>query len=174
MDAYDIGQSVGSVIAIGFQLVLPFVWGFLGRKMVRDKGYPDNMNHGFAWGFWLGIIGIIVVACKQPYVDPNAMYYGYQNGQYPQNGYPQRGYQNGQYPQGGYQNGQYPQNGYPQGGYQNGQYPQGGYPNGQGYQDQYNAQPRQSQSTIAWKCSSCGYDNEPLSKICEFCGAMRK
>ncbi len=36
------------------------VFGCITQAMSEEKGYET----GFAWGFWLGIIGIIVVACK--------------------------------------------------------------------------------------------------------------
>lgn len=41
---------------IGVQCIL----GSITRSMNRDKGYDG----GFAWGFFLGIIGIIVVAIR--------------------------------------------------------------------------------------------------------------
>lgn len=34
--------------------------GAISKHINENKGYVG----GFAWGFWLGIIGIIVVACK--------------------------------------------------------------------------------------------------------------
>ena len=78
------------IFAVGFAAVylliilgMPFVWGFVCRKIVSDKGYPGNMNHGFLWGFFLGLIGVIVCACKQNYVDPML----YMNNMYPR--YPQ-------------------------------------------------------------------------------------
>ncbi|MDE6678156.1 MAG: hypothetical protein K2K02_03850 [Ruminococcus sp.] len=36
------------------------IWGLITRAISKSKGYKG----GFAWGFWLGIIGLIVVACK--------------------------------------------------------------------------------------------------------------
>ncbi len=41
-------------------LIMAVIFGFITKSMNEDKGYEG----GFAWGFWLGIIGIIVVACK--------------------------------------------------------------------------------------------------------------
>lgn len=41
---------------VGIQCAL----GSITRSMNRDKGYDD----GFAWGFFLGVIGIIVVAVR--------------------------------------------------------------------------------------------------------------
>ena len=40
------------LVAIGF--------GLITRYINKSKGYEG----GFAWGFWLAFIGIIVVACK--------------------------------------------------------------------------------------------------------------
>ena len=42
------------------QIVIACVWGFVTKCINEDKGYEG----GFAWGFWLGFIGVIVVACK--------------------------------------------------------------------------------------------------------------
>ena len=36
------------------------IFGSITRSMNRDKGYDG----GFAWGFFLGVIGIIVVAVR--------------------------------------------------------------------------------------------------------------
>lgn len=44
------------------------IFGFVCRAIVAGKGYTSEngyTNHGFAWGFWLGIIGVIVCACKR-------------------------------------------------------------------------------------------------------------
>lgn len=41
-------------------LILAVIYGTVTKYMNEGKGYTG----GFAWGFWLGIIGIIVVACK--------------------------------------------------------------------------------------------------------------
>ncbi len=43
-------------------LVMCIIFGCITRKINMNKGYDG----GFAWGFWLGIIGIIVVAVRQP------------------------------------------------------------------------------------------------------------
>ena len=37
------------------------IFGLITKKINTDKGYDG----GFGWGFWLGAIGIIVVACRQ-------------------------------------------------------------------------------------------------------------
>lgn len=49
---------VPSVVTI----VMACVFGTITKRMNEEKGYYG----GFAWGFWLGVIGIIVVACRQP------------------------------------------------------------------------------------------------------------
>ena len=46
------------VIGIGVGCVC----GVVTKSINESKGYDG----GFAWGFWLGVIGIIVVACRQP------------------------------------------------------------------------------------------------------------
>lgn len=53
------GYFIGSLIGTTIMCV---VFGFISRYINESKGYDG----GFAWGFWLGVIGIIVVACKQP------------------------------------------------------------------------------------------------------------
>ena len=44
------------VVVIGIAIV----FGLITKHMNENKGYTG----GFAWGFFLGLIGIIVVACK--------------------------------------------------------------------------------------------------------------
>ncbi|MDE6426262.1 MAG: hypothetical protein K2K89_09040 [Ruminococcus sp.] len=41
-------------------LIQALIWGFITKTILKNKGYKG----GFAWGFLLGIIGVIVVACK--------------------------------------------------------------------------------------------------------------
>lgn len=41
-------------------IVICCIFGTITKNMNEEKGYYG----GFAWGFWLGIIGIIVIACK--------------------------------------------------------------------------------------------------------------
>lgn len=55
---YIVGGLVGCI-----------VFGLICRAIVKSKGYEGSDNHGFAWGFWLGIIGLIVCACKPNYLD---------------------------------------------------------------------------------------------------------
>jgi hypothetical protein len=52
------------IVYIIFALIVGIVFGFVCRAIVRNKGYDAADNHGFAWGFWLGIIGLIVCASK--------------------------------------------------------------------------------------------------------------
>lgn len=51
------GYCIGGIIS-------GLICGAIGRIIVSSKGYDDSDNHGFAWGFWLGLIGLIVCACK--------------------------------------------------------------------------------------------------------------
>lgn len=49
--------------AIGYffgVLIVSIIFGLITKHINESKGYTG----GFAWGFWLNIIGIIVVACK--------------------------------------------------------------------------------------------------------------
>lgn len=41
-------------------LVSGIIFGFVSKTINENKGYEG----GFAWGFFLGILGVIVVACK--------------------------------------------------------------------------------------------------------------
>ena len=38
------------------------IWGAITKSINENKGYDG----GFAWGFWLGLIGMVVVICRQP------------------------------------------------------------------------------------------------------------
>lgn len=54
MDAsYYIGYIIGGLIGA-------VIWGFVAKAINENKGYDG----GFAWGFWLGVIGVIVVAVR--------------------------------------------------------------------------------------------------------------
>lgn len=46
------------IIGIGVSCI----FGAITKTINGNKGYDG----GFAWGFWLGVIGIIVVSCRQP------------------------------------------------------------------------------------------------------------
>lgn len=55
----DIVQTVACVFsAIGIGIAC--LMGLLTKTINERKGYYG----GFAWGFWLGLIGVIVVSCK--------------------------------------------------------------------------------------------------------------
>lgn len=58
---------ISCVASIVSWIIFGVIWGFACRAIVKGKGYPDAYNHGFAWGFWLGLIGLIVCACKSDY-----------------------------------------------------------------------------------------------------------
>ena len=50
-------------LVLGFiGVIVSCVFGTITKNINESKGYCG----GFAWGFWLGVIGIIVVSCKQP------------------------------------------------------------------------------------------------------------
>lgn len=44
-----------------------FVFGFVCNAILKDKGYgtDENPNYGFWWGFFLGVLGLVVCCCKQ-------------------------------------------------------------------------------------------------------------
>ena len=50
-------ESLGYILVV---LIWAVIWGCITKKINQDKGYEG----GFAWGFWLGLIGLIVVLCK--------------------------------------------------------------------------------------------------------------
>ena len=50
------------------------IFGAVCSSIVAKKGYPKEKNHGFLWGFFLGVIGLIVCACKSEYSE--TQYYG--------------------------------------------------------------------------------------------------
>lgn len=53
----DSEYMIGYIVA---GLVNGVIWGFVSKHINESKGYDG----GFAWGFWLGVIGVIVVAVK--------------------------------------------------------------------------------------------------------------
>ena len=60
--SYSSGASIGTaiislIVTIGIRCVL----GAIANSIASKKGY----DHGFAWGFWLGVIGIIVCAVRE-------------------------------------------------------------------------------------------------------------
>lgn len=62
MGLSDIMQS--KIFSIITSIVIRIIIGAICRAIVRSKRYPNFENHGFAWGFWLGLIGLIVCVCK--------------------------------------------------------------------------------------------------------------
>ena len=121
------GLSAGVLI---FELLFAIggmcLWGFVGKQIVKSKGYPESQNKGFWWGFFLGWIGLIVCVVKPQYQNPmngfdpfgqynqynqydrqNNMYGGYNAQQYGQPQYGQPQYQQPQYGQPQYQQPQY-------------------------------------------------------------------
>ena len=93
---YDAITTTSLIIRLVFAVAGMFLWGFVSRHIVRSKGYPDSENHGFAWGFWLGWIGLIVCVCKKPYGNPMDRFNQFgQPGQFGQfNQYGQGGFNN--------------------------------------------------------------------------------
>ena len=63
-------------IAIAGALSVGVVFGLVCRTVLRNKGYPPQLNHGFLWGFFLGLIGLVVCLLKQPYFDGQSNMYG--------------------------------------------------------------------------------------------------
>ncbi|MBD5158742.1 MAG: hypothetical protein HDT23_00610 [Ruminococcus sp.] len=55
-------DSINSLIMFVSLAVLinAVIWGLITKTISRNKGYKG----GFWWGFWLNIIGVIVVACR--------------------------------------------------------------------------------------------------------------
>lgn len=44
-----------------------FVFGFVCNAILKGKGYgtDENPNYGFWWGFFLGVLGLVVCVCKK-------------------------------------------------------------------------------------------------------------
>ena len=61
----------GVCASILLWFMLGVIFGFAGSSIVEGKGYPQKDNHGFAWGFWLGFLGIIVCVSKPAYTILN-------------------------------------------------------------------------------------------------------
>ncbi|MDE6035743.1 MAG: hypothetical protein K2G36_07535 [Ruminococcus sp.] len=55
-------DSINSILLFASFAVIfsAVIWGFVTRTISKNKGYKG----GFWWGFWLNIIGVIVVACR--------------------------------------------------------------------------------------------------------------
>lgn len=61
--------TVYIILGIIGAIPVPIILGFCTKKINESKGYYG----GFAWGFWLGVIGLIVVACKPNRVINNSI-----------------------------------------------------------------------------------------------------
>lgn len=53
-------MNENNIIIIMISFAICVIMGCVTERMNRQKGYKN----GFAWGFWLNIIGIIVIACR--------------------------------------------------------------------------------------------------------------
>lgn len=54
-------MEIGLIFAALFSFIVRgLIWGFVSQTVNENKGYDG----GFGWGFWLGLIGLIVVAIK--------------------------------------------------------------------------------------------------------------
>ena len=56
-------MNIKTIIIIA---VIHIISGSIAKAVVRGKNYPNNKNHGFAWGFFLGILGLIICLFKTP------------------------------------------------------------------------------------------------------------
>ncbi len=61
-----------SAVKIVAFIIVRLIIGAICKSIVSNKRYPDSENHGFAWGFWLGILGLIICACKSDYRPPRS------------------------------------------------------------------------------------------------------
>ena len=59
MDWSEIMQS--NVFKIVAFVIIRIIIGAICKSIVSSKRYPDSDNHGFAWGFWLGIMVLLFV-----------------------------------------------------------------------------------------------------------------
>lgn len=59
-NTYNTIATTSIIIYILSYFGINILFGIATKHINESKGYDG----GFAWGFWLGIIGIIVVACK--------------------------------------------------------------------------------------------------------------
>ena len=68
------GDHDGGVIFIGLiiGMIEAVVFGLITQAINEKKGYDG----GFWWGFFLGVIGIIVVAMKEPYYNVSYVPHG--------------------------------------------------------------------------------------------------
>lgn len=73
-DDYGSYHSSGIISAYIWGAIIAFsingiIWEIICYFLVKSKWYEKSENHGFAWGFWLGLIGLIVCCIK-----PNVTY----------------------------------------------------------------------------------------------------
>lgn len=52
-------------------LIIHIVAGMIGKSIISGKGYPSQENHGFAWGLFLGFLGVFICICKSSYPRPS-------------------------------------------------------------------------------------------------------
>ncbi len=52
----------GIVYFFGLYFFWCLIWGFVCESIAKNRGYKND--HSFLWGFFLGIIGVIVVYSK--------------------------------------------------------------------------------------------------------------
>lgn len=57
------------ILSFVISIIIRCLWGAASYAINSNKGYYNN---GFWWGFWLGLIGVIVVLCKP---DARTQYY---------------------------------------------------------------------------------------------------
>lgn len=92
------GSSDSFIFDLIIQIVFSVIMGLICRAIVKGKGYDDSENHGFAWGFWLRFIGLLVCIFKpsqkkskkssyNSYQSGRSNYSGYQSGQSNHNSY---------------------------------------------------------------------------------------
>lgn len=55
------GEGMAAIVGLLAAIIVAVVWGFVTKTINENKGYSG----GFAWGFFLGLIGLIVVLCKK-------------------------------------------------------------------------------------------------------------
>ncbi len=76
-------------IVFFFMTIVPMVvTGLIAYAIVKSKGYPGGLNNGFFWGFFLGVIGIIICICKPPFRQNNMFDPRFYNYPPPYNGQP--------------------------------------------------------------------------------------
>lgn len=51
-------------------VVVHIIAGKIAKSILSSKGYPSHANHGFAWGLFLGFLGVIICICKSSYRSP--------------------------------------------------------------------------------------------------------